>query len=66
MFQSSTPQNTTECKLEWFLLRQSCIINYRIGQKFGKRKVWQNRQILPNCLTLFIKNFAIMLTLSVF
>ena len=38
---------------------------YRIGQKFGGRKVWRIWQILPNRQTLFTKHITIQLLLSV-
>ena len=38
---------------------------YRIGQKFGGRKVWRIWRILPNRQTLFAKHLTIQLLLSV-
>ena len=39
---------------------------YRVGQKFGGRKVWRIWRILPNRQTLFAKYLTIQLLLSVF
>ena len=38
---------------------------YRIGHKFGGRKVWRIWRILPNRQTLFAKHHTIQLLLSV-
>ena len=40
-------------------------IMYRIGQKFGGRKVWRIWRILPNRQTLFAKHPTIQPLLSV-
>ena len=47
-----------------FHIAKVCL-KYRIGQKFGGRKVWRIWRILPNRQTLFTKHLTIQLLLSV-